>query len=135
MCVKNASAGHAATLKGKQILIVEDEALVAILMEDELRNAGAEVVGPVASVGEALRLIDKAAFNGALSAAVLDVSLAGELVDPVADRLASLGVPFVFATGYSEGFKTAGHAAPVLHKPFDPSHLVAAIEALEFAHG
>ena len=52
----------------------------------------------------------------------------------MADRLAALGVPFLFATGYGEGCDTGGHAAaPVLHKPFDPEQLVAAVEALASA--
>jgi AmiR/NasT family two-component response regulator len=86
-------------LSGKRVLVVEDEALVAMLLEDELRDAGAEIVGPAASLGHALRLIDRAAADGGLSAAVLDIDLDGRHVEPVADRLAALGVPFVFATG------------------------------------
>jgi DNA-binding response OmpR family regulator len=118
-------------LSGKRVLVVEDEALVAMLLEDELRDAGAEIVGPAASLGHALRLIDRAAADGGLSAAVLDIDLQGTAVTPVADRLAALGVPFVFVTGYGEGRDTGGHAAaPVLPKPFDPEWLVAAVEIL-----
>ena len=123
--------GCRATLRDKRVLVVEDEAIVAMLVEDELRDAGAEVVGPAASVGGALRLIEAAAKGGGLSAAVLDIDLQGRAVAPVADRLAVLGVPFVFATGYGEGRDTGGHAAaPVLRKPFDPHAPVVAVEAL-----
>ena len=99
-----------------------------------MREAGAEVVGPAASVGGALRLIEAAAKDGGLSAAVLDISLQGRAVTPVADRLAALGVPFLFATGYGEGCDTGGHAdARVLRKPFDPHGLIDAVEALASA--
>jgi CheY-like chemotaxis protein len=125
---------HRTTLRDKRILVVEDEAIVAMLFEDGLLDAGAKVLGPVASVGEALQLIERAASDGGLSAAVLDLNLNGEAVAPVADRLVALGVPFLFATGYMEGCDTGGHsAAPILHKPFDPTMLITAVEALASA--
>ena len=133
MCVES-SLGRAAKLKGKRVLVVEDEALVSMLVEDELRDAGAEVIGPVPTVGDALRLIEAAAADGGISAAVLDINLDGQRVEPVADRLAALGVPFLFATGYGEDFDTGAHgAAPILSKPFAPERLVAAVEALASA--
>ena len=120
-------------LKGKRILVVEDEALVSMLVEDELRDAGATVLGPAACVGDALRLVE-AAVDGGISAAVLDINLDGRHVRPVADRLAALRVPFVFATGYGEGCDTGGHGtAPLLSKPFAPERLIAAVEALASA--
>jgi DNA-binding response OmpR family regulator len=116
-------------LQAWRILVVEDEALVASLLEDDLRSTGAEVIGPARSVDEALLLI--AAAEGRLSAAVLDFNLNGTMVSPVADRLADLGVPFVFATGYGEGCDRGLHAAaPVLAKPFSLNRLVAAIRGL-----
>ena len=123
-----------AKLTGKRVLVVEDEALVSMLVEDELLDAGAKVVGPAACIDDALRLIEAAAADGGLSAAVLDINLGGQQVWPVADRLAALGVPFLFATGYGEGCDTGGHgAAPTLHKPFSPESLVAAVAALASA--
>jgi DNA-binding response OmpR family regulator len=107
-------------LQGRRVLVVEDEALIGMLLEDELLEAGAEVVGPACSVKEALELIDQVAADGGLSAAVLDINLEGETVSPVADRLAALSVPFVFATGYGAGYNRGLHAAaPILTKPFD----------------
>jgi FixJ family two-component response regulator len=91
------------------------------------------VVGPAASVEEALRLIEEVASDGGLSAAVLDLNLAGEVVSPVADRLSALGVPFLFATGYGDGRDMGGHAAPTLQKPFEPEVLITAVEALASA--
>lgn len=128
----NRSTGRSA-LRDMRILLVEDEALIAMVVEDDLIEAGAKVVGPAASVEEALQLIERVVSDGGLSAAVLDLNLNGEAVSPVADRLAALGVPFLFATGYGEGRDLGGHAAPTLRKPFDPKALIAAIEALASA--
>ena len=113
-----------ATLRHSRILLVEDEALVAMLVEEELLDAGAEVIGPACSVAEALGLVEQAARDGGLHTAVLDINLAGESALPVADRLAALGVPFVFATGYGAECDRGPHrAAPVLTKPFDIAQL------------
>jgi DNA-binding response OmpR family regulator len=123
-----------AGLVGKRVLVVEDEALVSFLLEDELRDAGAEVVGPAVSVDHAMGLVEAALADGGLSAAVLDINLQGEAVGPVADKLATLGVPFLFATGCSDGRDTGGHAtAPVLRKPFDPHALVVTVATLASA--
>jgi DNA-binding response OmpR family regulator len=133
MCTAS-SVSRRAMLKGMRVLVVEDEPSVSMLVEDELCDAGAEVVGPVPTVDHALRLIDAAAADGGISAAVLDIDLNGMKVAPVADKLAALGVPFLFATGYGEGHDTGGHgAAPTLRKPFAPERLIAAVEALALA--
>jgi DNA-binding response OmpR family regulator len=114
-----------------RILLVEDEALVAMLVEDELLEAGASVLGPVASVEEALRLFDSVMASGGLDAAVLDMNLGGRSVRPVADALAQRAVPFIFMTGYGD---TGGHgphaAVPTLYKPFTPSDLVETLSRL-----
>ena len=126
--------GFTAKLTGRRVLVVEDEPVASMLVEDELRGAGAEVLGPAPTVDHALRLVEGAAADGGISAAVLDINLDGRRVEPVADRLAALGVPFLFATGYGEGCDTGGHrAAPILSKPFSPKSLVAIIEALATA--
>jgi DNA-binding response OmpR family regulator len=118
-------------LQGKRILIVEDEALAGMLAEEEFLDAGAEVIGPAYSLEEALQMTEEAAADGGLSAAVLDINLAGVAVWPVADRLAALGVPFVFSTGYDNNRNPSLHAAaPRLVKPFDLDALVAIIQQL-----
>jgi CheY-like chemotaxis protein len=118
-------------LCGRRVLVVEDEALVAMLLEDDLVDAGAEVVGPAGSVDEALQLIEQTAQDGGLSAAVLDLKLHGTMVSPVADQLAALGVPFVFVTSYGEDCDRGAHvAAPVLAKPFSDAALVATVARL-----
>ena len=120
-----------ARLKDERILVVEDEPLVSMLVEDELRGAGATVLGPVPTVGDALGLVEAAAADGGIGAAVLDINLVGRHVAPVADRLAALGVPFLFATGYGDTMDKGDHeAAPALQKPFGQRGLVAAVEAL-----
>ncbi|SDD21667.1 Response regulator receiver domain-containing protein [Belnapia rosea] len=130
----DASPNHVARLTGKRVLVVEDEALVSMLIEDELRDAGAEVVGPAISVDDALRLVETAATAGGISAAVLDINLDGQHVAPVADQLAALNVPFLFATGYGANYDVGGHGAvPVVQKPFDLEQLVATVEALACA--
>jgi DNA-binding response OmpR family regulator len=108
-----------------RVLVVEDEALVAMLLEDALLDADYAVMGPAATVDEALALLD---CGEAPDAAVLDLNLADELVTPVADALAARGVPFVFATGYDRERLAAvlprrHHGAPVLLKPFGPAEL------------
>ena len=126
------SAPDPGPLGARRVLVVEDEAIVAMLVEDALAEAGAEVLGPAGSVEEALLLIEAVAARGGLSGAVLDIELDGIGVAPVADRLAMLGVPFLFATGrrVDPGLVGAHMAAPVLHKPFAPHALVAAVAAL-----
>ena len=79
-------------------------------------------------------LSSSAAANGGISVAVLDINLGGRHVAPVADRLAALRVPFLFATGYGDGCDTGGHgAAPTLRKPFGPQRLIIAVQALASA--
>lgn len=126
------SLGRPTRLRGRRVLVVEDEALVAMLVEDELLGAGAAIVGPALTITDALRLIEAAAADGGIDAAVLDINIGGKHVSPVAVRLAALGVPFLFATGYGGDCDTGGHgAAPTLRKPFAPEMLIAAVEALE----
>ena len=114
-------------LTGRRILVVEDEALVAMLVEDALLDAGAIVIGPVATVAEALSLLQRERPD----VAVLDLNLAGETSTPVADALVTMGVPFVVATGYGADGLPPGHVAvPVLAKPYDPDDLTTALGRL-----
>lgn len=114
-------------LSGRRILVVEDEALIAMLVEDALLDAGAHVLGPAATVEEALALFQ----SGDPEAAVLDINLAGQVSTPVADALADHGVPFVVATGYgAAGLPERHRSVPVLAKPYDPQELVEALVRL-----
>ncbi len=87
-------------LSGRRVLIVEDESLVAMLLETILEDMGCTPVGPASTVDEGMAL---AAGGDALDAALLDVNVAGRQVFPVAQALKDRGVPFVFSTGYGEG--------------------------------
>jgi CheY-like chemotaxis protein len=87
-------------LAGRRILVVEDESLVAMLLETILEDLGCETVGPVSSVAEALEVI---AGDDRLDGGLLDVNVAGVEIFPVAAELEARGVPFVFSTGYGEG--------------------------------
>ncbi|WP_084698550.1 response regulator [Muricoccus aerilatus] len=117
-------------LVGRRILVAEDECLIAMLIEDCLRQAGAEVVGPAASAEDALRLLTKVGAEGTLDAAVLDVRLGDGSVLPVADKLTALGVPFVFATGYEAPELGRYTAAPVLLKPISTGNLMTTLADL-----
>lgn len=100
---------------GRRVLVVEDESLVAMLLETILEDMGCEPVGPAATVEEGLQL----AAAEQVDAALLDVNVAGRQVFPVAEALRERGVPFVFSTGYGEGGlpdEWRGH--PTLQKPF-----------------
>jgi CheY-like chemotaxis protein len=111
-------------LAGLRVLVVEDEAMVAMLIEDALLELGCLVVGPVAGVAAALQLLE----TEPVDAAVLDVNLGGEKVFPVADRLASGGVPFLFSTGYGAvGIQERHLHRPVLQKPYEPGTLGSAL--------
>ena len=106
-------------LQGVKVLVVEDEYLVATLMEDMLESAGCVVAGPIPRLAQAL----DAASSEACDVAVLDVNLAGERVYPVADILAQRNVPFVFVTGY--GVLPGEYAnRPRLCKPFKMADLL-----------
>ena len=100
---------------GRSVLVVEDEMIVAWLLEDMLAELGCAVVGPAGSVNKALAMIDAEAID----VAVLDVNLNGEMSYPIADALAARGVPFVFVTGYDKDRMLDGYRNfPVLQKPF-----------------
>ena len=114
-----------ASLGALRLLIIEDEALVAMLVEDELAAAGATVLGTASSVEEALYRIELACANGGLDACLLDMNLGGRSALPVADQLARRAVPFVFMTGYGDDPGQGRHAGvPTVHKPFDPQNLL-----------
>ena len=100
----------------RSVLIVEDEPLIAMMLEDFLLSLGHEVAGICESVQEALARIEQGGFD----VAIIDVHLkAGEKVWPVADRLAEKGIPYAFATGGHIDSPPLSHSrAPILAKPF-----------------
>lgn len=113
------------TLAGRRILVVEDEALVAMLLEDMLADLGCEVVGPAMRLDEGLEL---AQANG-LDAAILDINLGGERSYPIADLLDTRQVPTLFVTGYGHSGR-CGKADRVLQKPYQAPQLRAALDEM-----
>jgi CheY-like chemotaxis protein len=114
-------------LSGRRVLVVEDEIMVAWLLQDMLAKFGCVAVGPAVRVDEALAMIDAEAID----AAVLDVNLGGQMSYPVADKLVMRGVPFVFSTGYSRARLLEDYRVfPMLQKPYEQAEMREALENL-----
>ena len=115
------------SLAGTRVFIVEDEALILVTLQDMLEDMGCEVVASALRIDEALAKGGEFAFD----VAILDVNVAGERIDSVADLLASRGVPFVFATGYGANSLPMAHrGCVVMAKPYRKSDLRAALGAV-----
>jgi CheY-like chemotaxis protein len=116
--------------EGRRVLLVEDETMIAMLLENMLGDLGCEVVGPAYALDPALAL---AAGDEAIDVAILDVNLAGRPVFELADALRVRGVPMVFSTGYgARGLREIDRDVPVLGKPFQARELAVALrQALE----
>ena len=108
-------------LDGLRILLVEDDSLAAWDMQEFLEESGASVIGPAPTLKRALELVDRE--EGHIDAAILDVNLCGVRSYPVADRLQTCGVPFVFTTGYSNVPEPYA-SLPRCEKPVDKSRLL-----------
>jgi DNA-binding response OmpR family regulator len=110
-----------------RVFLVEDEAIIAILMEDLLEEFGCEVVATAGELDAAIA----AAKTGQFDLAFLDVNLRGVPVYPVAEILRARAIPFAFVTGYGSSCVDATHlAAPILQKPFQARDLDAVIRLL-----
>jgi CheY-like chemotaxis protein len=92
-----AGGSGSSSFKGRRVLVVEDEYVLAQDLREELERVGAQVMGPVATVADALALLGS---GPAPYMAILDINLGGEMVYPVADALRDRDIPFIFATGY-----------------------------------
>lgn len=124
---KPAKAQGDPLLKGKRILVVEDEPLVAMDLESQLLALGCIVVGPAPSVGRAMAHLDESEVDAAL----VDANLGGERVGGLAAALTRQGIPFAFATGYERSALPRGFQdVPLLAKPFDERSIHAAIRDL-----
>ena len=110
------------SVEAKRILIVEDDAFIALDLEDVFEGAGFEVVGIVATVDAALSLLRRESVD----VAVLDYNLGVETSIPIAQTLDSKGVPFLFLSGQTRRvvLSDSGVEPLVLSKPFVPDHLV-----------
>ena len=113
-------------LAGTRVLVVEDEALISMMLEDYLLEIGCRVVGTAARVEEALEMARVVSRD----VAVLDVNLAGKVSYPVAEILRARNIPFLFATGYgTAGLPVELRGSPVLSKPFLLDQLEKALRA------
>lgn len=111
---------------GRNVLIVEDEMLIAAQMEEALAELGCTTFAAL-RLDEALNLVATRRFD----AAFLDLDLKGKPSLPVADELAQRGTPFAFMTGYqSPRIKTTYPDAPVLPKPFREDEIIKALASL-----
>ena len=110
-------------LAGKRILVVEDEALIAIMVADMLAELGATVIGPAPTIAKGVALAEAETIDAAL----LDVNVRDERIDPVAEALRKRGIPMVFATGYGARALVDGSAAATIDKPYTQQTLAKAL--------
>ena len=103
-------------VSGNRVMIVEDEALVAMVVAESLTELGYLVIGPYSRASAAMAAIK----DDDIDAAILDVNLGGELVYPLADALVTRAVPFIFVTGYgAESIDRRFANVPILQKPIE----------------
>lgn len=113
-------------MSGRNILVVEDEPLIAMMLEDFLESLGHKVHASCESVEEAVGAAEKGGFD----AAILDVNLNGESAWPVARMLREKQIPFVIATGgHVEPPPAEFKDVPVIEKPYTVDRVTPALEA------
>ena len=99
--------------------------MVALYIEDTLRELGCDVIEPAHTLNDAMARLE----DHEVDAAILDINVAEQEVYPVAERLAARGVPFVFATGYAlENIQDDWRSRPIIRKPYHGEQLRAALE-------
>lgn len=128
------AAGRASPVERKRILIVEDEFLLADEIAEWLSSRGAYTIGPAGSVAAAGNLIRR---EERIDAAILDINLSGVLIFDVALDLDRRGVPFLFASAYTDDVEYPAELKdnPRLAKPFGEAQLIDAVERLFGARG
>ncbi len=116
--------GSESDLRGKRVLIIEDEAMVALFLEDTLAEIGCEVAGHASHFEDAMEKARSLSFD----VAILDVNLNGRQTLPIAEAMVERGSPFVFATGYaSTSLPPALRHVPIVPKPFEQRELESAL--------
>ena len=109
-------------LRGKRVLVVEDEFFLRLELEGWLRSTGCAIIGPFSAL-EPARVV--AARREPIDLAILDTNLNGQMVYPLADDLLSWGVPVIFLTGYEKAsLPVRFHVVPQVSKPYDPAALI-----------
>jgi two-component sensor histidine kinase/CheY-like chemotaxis protein len=118
--VTHVNGMHLKVLPGDEVLLVEDEPLIAMMLTDMLSELGLQVDGPHGNLADAIA----AARANTVKAAILDVNLRGEKVYPVARLLSDRQIPFVFITGYArDSIDSNFSEVPVLQKPIERQKL------------
>ncbi len=111
-------------LHGLKVFIVEDESLIAMLLEDILEELGCEIVGSALTLRQAMEQTETVAAD----VAILDINLGGDPIFPVATRLAARKIPILFASGYgSTALPDGWRDRPTLPKPFSSDQVAAAL--------
>lgn len=106
-----------------RILVVEDQAILALGIGDLIKTLGYRMIGPATSVSEALSILETGVVQGAL----LDRDLGGESSDPLAEELRRRGIPYAWVTGARS---VPGGTAPILRKPFTATEMQRLLETL-----
>lgn len=110
--------------RGRRVLVLEDEAIIAMLIEELLEDAGAEIDGH-STLATALAAVERQVPD----MAVLDVNIHGETSYPVAEQLAARGVPLIFASGYGSAVHPEQFAGvPTVSKPYDMAEVTQAMQ-------
>ena len=110
---------------GGSVFLVEDEAMIRMMVADMLEDLGYRVAAEAGDIGEATRLARSCAFD----IAILDVNVNGKVISPVAEVIQARNIPFVFATGYgAQGLPEEYRDRPTLQKPFQMDTLKGMLE-------
>ena len=110
----------------RNVLVLEDEAFIAMMLQDELEALGIHVVGPVNNLKSAILLAEISDLDGAL----LDLNINGAYATEVADKLRARDIPFIFVTGYDRPVGLRYREVAVLKKPFTGIELRMALFSL-----
>jgi DNA-binding response OmpR family regulator len=110
--------------KNIRVLVIEDEALVGMMIEDFLGDFGYSVVGPIENLEAAVFL----AATEHIDVAVVDINISGQVATAVADKLIDREIPFLFVSGHERMRGTRYASIPFLRKPFAPEDLHDAVE-------
>jgi DNA-binding LytR/AlgR family response regulator len=129
MANKAAVVPHASKpFAGRSILIVEDEYFLADDLANEFAGRGADIIGPLCEVADAVEVLKS---GSKIDAALLDINIKNEQIFPLADALRARNIPFVFTTGYDKGWVGPEFAdVPLCEKPLDLPAVVNCLAAL-----
>jgi len=111
---------------GGSVFLVEDEAMIRMMVADMLEELGFSVAAETGEIDEAIKLASSTEFD----IAILDVNVNGKVISPVADLLKARNCPFIFATGYgAQGVPEDHRDRPALQKPFQIESLKDVLDA------